>query len=109
MSEPTKPPQALVLLVEDDPHVVKFVEAALTAMDYRVVHAGSGKQALALAAQYVPDLVLLDLGLPDMDGLGVIRGLRPWCKASILVLSARGQERCKVEALDLGADDYLTK
>jgi two-component system KDP operon response regulator KdpE len=109
VSAASNTPRALVLLVEDDPQVVKFVETALTAMDYRVLHAGTGKQALAMAAQYVPDLVLLDLGLPDMDGLAVIRGLRPWSTASILVLSARGQERSKVEALDAGADDYLTK
>jgi len=74
-----------------------------------VLEAESGAAGLRLAEQYVPDLVLLDLGLPDVDGLQVIRALRPWCTAPILVLSARGQERSKVEALDAGADDYLTK
>src|SRR5262249_36038499 len=70
---------------------------------------GSGAEALRLAAQYVPDVVLLDLGLPDMDGREVALALRKWTPAPILVLSARGQERSKVELLDSGADDYLTK
>jgi two-component system, OmpR family, KDP operon response regulator KdpE len=99
----------LVLLVEDEPQLVKFVEASLSVSRYRVVHAANGAKALDLAAQHVPDIVLLDLGLPDVDGLAVIRGLRPWCTAPIIVLSARGQERHKVEALDAGADDYVTK
>jgi len=100
---------ALVLLVEDEPPLVRFLEATLSVMNYRVIHAPTGAKAIELAAQYVPDLVLLDLGLPDFDGIEVIRRLRPWLVAPILVLSARGQERQKVEALDAGADDYITK
>lgn len=102
-------PAPLVLLVEDEPQVVAFLEASLAANRFRVLHAPNGARALSMAAQYVPDLVLLDLGLPDVDGLEVIRGLRPWCAAPILVVSARGQERRKVEALDAGADDYVVK
>lgn len=99
----------LVLLVEDELALVKFIESSLETHGYRVVHAPTGAIGLRLAAQYVPDLILLDLGLPDIDGLDVIRSLRPWCTAPILVVSARGQERRKVEALDAGADDYVVK
>ncbi len=99
----------LVLVVEDDPQVRRFLRSSLPAHGYRPLEAASGKEALRTAAQYVPDLVLLDLGLPDIDGLEVTRGLRAWSQMPILVLSARGQERYKVEALDAGADDYLTK
>lgn len=109
MSVDATTPSPQVLLVEDDPQVVKFVRAALEATGYRVLHAENGRQALSLAAQYMPELVLLDLGLPDVDGLQVLSGLRAFCAAPVLVLSARGQERAKVDALDAGADDYLTK
>ncbi len=99
----------LVLVVEDDPQVRRFLRSSLPAHGYRPLEAADGKEALRAASQYVPDLVLLDLGLPDIDGLEVTRGLRAWSQMPILVLSARGQERYKVEALDAGADDYLTK
>jgi two-component system KDP operon response regulator KdpE len=109
MSEQASAPSPQVLLVEDDPQVVKFVRAALEAAGYRVLHAATGRQALSLVAQYMPELVLLDLGLPDLDGLQLLAQIRPFYKAPVLVLSARGQERSKVDALDAGADDYLTK
>ena len=95
-------PSPLVLVVEDESPIRKFLRVSLTSEEYRVEEAETGKQALAKAASQPPDLVILDLGLPDMDGLDVLRSLREW-------LSARGQERDKVAALDAGADDYLTK
>jgi two-component system KDP operon response regulator KdpE len=108
MSEPTVA-GPLVLIVEDDAQVRRFLRTSLPAHGYRLLEAEDGKQAVRLAAQYVPELVLLDLGLPDLDGLEVLRQIRTWSRAPIVVLSARGQERAKVEALDSGADDYLTK
>jgi two-component system KDP operon response regulator KdpE len=102
----TKP---LVLVVEDEPQMRTFVRLALTAHGYRVHEVETGREALQQAAAHTPDLVLLDLGLPDMDGLEVTRGIREWSATPVIVISARGQERQKVEALDAGADDYLTK
>lgn len=99
----------LVMIVEDDNQVLRFLRASLSSHGYRLVEARGGREALRQAEQYVPDLVLLDLGLPDMDGIEVARGLRRWSQMPILVLSARGQEHDKVAALDAGADDYLTK
>ena len=100
---------ALVLIVEDEAAVRKFVRAALIGNGYRVAEASTGEDALIEARTRSPDLVLLDLGLPDMDGLEVTRRLREWSPAPIVVISARGQEKDKVDALDAGADDYLTK
>ncbi|HEY7336904.1 MAG TPA: response regulator [Bryobacteraceae bacterium] len=99
----------LILMVEDDPQIRRFLRAALTAEDYRFQEATTAEDGLTQASAYRPDLILLDLGLPDRDGLEVIRGVRQWSTAPILVLSARGQERDKIEALDLGADDYVAK
>jgi two-component system KDP operon response regulator KdpE len=99
----------LVLVIEDEPQIQKFLRATLSAHGYRVNEATSGKQGLVLAAQQPPELVILDLGLPDMDGLDVTRELRAWTAVPIVVLSARGQDADKVAALDAGADDYLTK
>jgi two-component system KDP operon response regulator KdpE len=99
----------LVLIIDDDPPIRRFLRASLTAEGYRVVEAGSGEEGLKLAAQQPPDLVILDLGLPEMDGQEVLRRLREWLFAPILILSAKEQERQKIEALDNGADDYLTK
>jgi two-component system KDP operon response regulator KdpE len=99
----------LVLIVEDEPGVRRFLKAGLPTHGFRVIEAETGTAALRDASQYVPDLVLLDLGLPDMDGLTVTRRLREWTSVPIVVLSARGQEAQKVTALDAGADDYLTK
>jgi two-component system KDP operon response regulator KdpE len=86
-----------------------FVRLALTAHGYHVLEAQTGREGLTQAAAYTPDLVLLDLGLPDLDGLEVTKRLREWYSSPIIVISARGQEAHKVEALDTGADDYLTK
>jgi two-component system KDP operon response regulator KdpE len=99
----------LVLVIEDEPAIRKFLRASLLAHGYRLNEAETGKQGLILAAQQPPELVILDLGLPDIDGLDVTRELRAWTNVPILVLSARGQEGDKVAALDAGADDYLTK
>lgn len=99
----------LVLLIEDEAPMRRFLRTALAANDYRLVEAETAKEGLAHAAARNPDLILLDLGLPDRDGLEVARELRGWSAVPIIVLSARGRERDKVQALDLGADDYLTK
>jgi two-component system KDP operon response regulator KdpE len=99
----------LILLVEDEPQMRKFVRIALESHDYRVVEAATGEEAMRQASAYTPDAILLDLGLPDMDGLEVTRRLRDWSAVPIVIISARGQEDSKVRALDGGADDYLTK
>jgi two-component system KDP operon response regulator KdpE len=99
----------LILLVEDDPQIRRFLRAALDADGYRLLEAVTAEEGSAQAAARQPDLILLDLGLPDRDGLDVIRGVRKWGKIPILVLSARGQEKDKIAALDLGADDYVAK
>jgi two-component system, OmpR family, KDP operon response regulator KdpE len=101
--------EPLVLVVEDEPQVMRFLRATLPAHGYRMLEAASGAQALVEAQTRQPDLVLLDLGLPDLDGLEVTRRMREWSAVPIVVISARGQERDKVQALDAGADDYLTK
>lgn len=99
----------LVLLVDDEAQVRRFLRATLTSHGYRLVEAASAEEALRLATSHNPDLYLLDLGLPDLDGLEVLRRLRGWTSAPVIILSARDQERGKIEALDGGADDYLTK
>jgi two-component system, OmpR family, KDP operon response regulator KdpE len=109
VSTPAAGTGPLVLLVEDEPQVRRFLRTSLPSAGYRCLEAGTGAEALRLAAQYVPDVVLLDLGLPDMEGREVALALRKWSAVPILVLSARGQEREKVALLDAGADDYLTK
>ncbi len=102
-------PAPLVLLIEDEPQMRRFLRTALDANDYRLVEAATAKEGLAHAAARNPDVILLDLGLPDRDGLDVTRELREWSGTPIIVISARGREEDKVKALDLGADDYLTK
>ena len=99
----------LLLAIEDEPQVVRFLRASLASHGYRLIDADTGHKGLLEASARVPDLVLLDLGLPDLDGVEVARRLREWTSVPIIVLSARGQERDKIEALDAGADDYLTK
>jgi two-component system KDP operon response regulator KdpE len=99
----------LVLVVEDEPQVLRFLRAALTSHGYRLVEAGTVREAEQLATSHNPDVFLLDLGLPDGDGVDLTRRLREWTRAPIVVLSARGREEDKVNALDAGADDYLTK
>ncbi|HEX4046913.1 MAG TPA: response regulator [Elusimicrobiota bacterium] len=98
-----------VLIVEDEAAIVRFLRPALEGEGFRVVDAARGGPALELAAKVKPDVVLLDLGLPDMDGLDVLKGLRRWTAAPVIVLSARGEERDKISGLDAGADDYLSK
>lgn len=99
----------LILLIEDELAIRRFLRASLPGETYRLVEAETGKEALRLATQQPPDLVILDLGLPDMDGQDVLRQLREWLHAPIIILSARDQEEQKIAALDGGADDYLTK
>lgn len=98
-----------ILVVDDEPQIVRALGINLKALGYRVDTAGSGEEALRKAADRRPDTVILDLGLPGMDGIEVIRGLRGWTKVPIIVLSVRDAEREKIAALDAGADDYVTK
>ena len=98
-----------ILVVEDDTGISKFLKTNLTANNYDVIQTEDGKSALAMAASHCPDCMLLDLGLPDIDGNEVIRGVREWSRMPIIVISARSDEDDKATALDLGADDYLTK
>lgn len=101
--------EPVVLVVEDEPQVRRFLRASLGSRGYRLVEASTCREAEQLATSYAPDLFLLDLGLPDGDGIELTRSLRTWTHAPIIVLSARGREEDKVDALDAGADDYLTK
>jgi two-component system KDP operon response regulator KdpE len=98
-----------ILVIEDEPQIRRFLRAALTANGYRLVEAATAQEGLTQAATCQPDLVILDLGLPDLDGLEVTRRLREWATIPIIVLSARGREPDKIAALDAGADDYVTK
>jgi len=98
-----------VLVVDDEPQILRALRINLRVRDYEVHVAATGADALKVAAQYPPDLVILDLGLPDLDGVEVIAGLRGWTKAPIIVLSGRADATDKVGALDAGADDYVTK
>lgn len=102
-------PAPRVLVVDDEPQILRALRINLTARHYHVDTAPDGATALASAARHPPDAVILDLGLPDLDGVDVIRGLRGWCRVPIIVLSGRADSRDKVEALDCGADDYVTK
>ena len=108
-AQPSPDVMSRVLVVDDDPRILKTLEINLRARGFEVVLARTGEDALKLAARHHPDAVILDLGLPQLDGLDVVRGLRGWTSVPIVVLSGRGSETAKVEALDLGADDYLTK
>jgi two-component system, OmpR family, KDP operon response regulator KdpE len=103
------PPSPVVVLIEDEPQIRRFLRATLGSSGYRLHEATSGEDGLIEAATRQPDVVILDLGLPDIDGLQVIRRLREWSTVPIIVLSARGQEGDKVAALDAGADDYVSK
>ena len=98
-----------VLVVDDEPQILRALRINLRVRQYDVHVASTGTQALELAGRYPPDVVILDLGLPDLDGVEVIQGLRGWTKAPIIVLSGRADSSDKVEALDAGADDYITK
>jgi len=102
-------PGPSILVVEDEPHMRRFLRASLTSNGYRVLEAGTVAEAGLVATSHNPELYLVDLGLPDGDGLDLTKSLRAWTAAPVIVLSARGRELDKVAALDAGADDYLTK
>ena len=102
-------PEPIVVLIEDEPQIRRFLRATLTGEGYRLFEATTGADGLVQAGSRQPDVVIMDLGLPDMDGVVVIRRLREWSAVPVIVLSARGQERDKVTALDAGADDYVSK
>ncbi|THV16830.1 response regulator [Rhizobium rhizophilum] len=101
--------QSRILVVDDEPQIQRFLKPSLTAAGYEVVEAATGAEALKAVATQAPDLVILDLGLPDMDGKEVIASLRGWSDVPIVILSARDRESEKIAALDLGADDYVEK
>jgi two-component system, OmpR family, KDP operon response regulator KdpE len=100
---------ARILVIEDEQEIRRFLRASLTSHGYSLVEAEDGEGGIRQAASQQPELIILDLGLPDMDGLRVVQQIRTWSRVPIIILSARGQEQDKVEALDAGADDYLTK
>jgi two-component system KDP operon response regulator KdpE len=101
--------RSTILVVEDEPEIRRFLRSSLGAEGYRIVETSTGERATIDAGSHKPDLAIVDLGLPDVDGIDVIRRIRGWSSMPILVLSARVQERSKIEALDAGADDYVTK
>jgi len=98
-----------ILIIEDDPGICKFLRVSLHENDYDVIETNTGAKALEIISSHCPDLILLDLGLPDFDGNHIIKSVRSWTKTPIVVISARSMEEDKATALDLGADDYLTK
>jgi two-component system KDP operon response regulator KdpE len=99
----------LVLVVDDEPQILRALRTSLAARDYEVVSADTGEEGLSLAAARAPDIIVLDLGLPDLDGSEVIRRLRTWTEVPVIVLSVRDGQADKIDALDAGADDYVTK
>jgi len=101
--------QPLILIIEDEASLRRFLVPALANNDYQVLTAATGADGLAMARSHNPDIILLDLGLPDLEGGKVLQSLRQWSRKPIIIISARNQEKDKVQALDLGADDYLTK
>lgn len=98
-----------ILIIEDEKSICDFISKTLNSHEYKTTTASSGKEGMAIMTSTLPDLVLLDLGLPDMDGIEIIKKTREWSSLPIIVISARTQEREKVTALDAGADDYITK
>ena len=98
-----------ILVIEDEKSISHFISTVLNNNGYEAMQAQTGEEALSMISSHCPDLVILDLGLPDMDGLDILRSLRSWSSLPVVVVSARSHERDKVAALDLGADDYLTK
>ena len=98
-----------ILVVDDEPQILRYLRATLRSHGFQVLEAVNAKECETLTASRRPDVILLDLGLPDLDGILLTRKLREWCDAPIIVISARGQEEDKIQALDAGADDYLTK
>ena len=102
-------PTTTLLIVEDDERIRNYMKTILTTCDYAVLETGNARTALSIIASHSPDLVLLDLGLPDGDGIDMLRSIREWSQVPVIVVSARGHEKDKVAALDGGADDYVTK
>src|SRR4051812_14305852 len=102
-------PKPTILVIEDEPPLQKFLRVTLGTQHYNVIEAATGEQGLRHAATAQPDLIVLDLGLPDIDGVELTRRIREWSAIPIIIVSARGREMDKVVALDAGADDYLTK
>ena len=100
---------ATIIIVEDEAQIRRFLRATLVSEGYQVIEAETGKQGLTEAGTRKPDLIILDLGLPDMDGVEVVKGIRTWSAVPVIILSARSQESDKISALDAGADDYLVK
>src|SRR5512146_2173345 len=101
--------QSTILVIDDEPQILRALKTILTARQFQIITAARGEEGLAIAAANPPDLIILDLSLPDMDGVEVCMRLREWTQVPIIVLSVRDSERDKVIALDKGADDYLTK
>ena len=99
----------LILIVEDDNHIKNLISTTLKVNKYTYLLASSGNEAIMLAVSHKPDIILLDLGLPDMDGVEIIKNVRKWSNIPIIVISARSDDKDKIDALDLGADDYITK
>lgn len=102
-------PKPMILIIEDEKPIINYLKTILSTQSYRLVTTEFGRDGLSLAASHSPELILLDLGLPDIDGVEFIRTLRGWTSIPIIVVSARGQERDQIDALDAGADDYLVK
>lgn len=98
-----------IVMIEDEKNISNFIESALEQHDYKVMSAANGRDGLALINSLCPDIILLDLGLPDIDGIDIIKNVRTWSAIPIIVISARANEQEKVAALDFGADDYITK
>ena len=98
-----------ILVIEDEKSISHFISTVLNNNGYEAMQARSGSEALSMISSHCPDLIILDLGLPDMDGMDILRQLRTWSSLPVVVVSARSHERDKVQALDMGADDYLTK
>jgi two-component system, OmpR family, KDP operon response regulator KdpE len=109
MSESQSQSRPTILIIEDEESIRRFLRVSLAASGYRLVESATGRDGLLQAATAQPDLIILDLGLPDMDGIDLTRQIREWSKVPIIIVSARGKEQDKVVALDAGADDYLTK
>jgi two-component system, OmpR family, KDP operon response regulator KdpE len=102
-------PEAKILVIDDEPQIRRYLRTTLANEGFEVLEAVSAQEGESLAASHRPEVILLDLGLPDMDGIDLVRRMREWCDSPIIVISARGQEEDKIQALDAGADDYLTK
>lgn len=98
-----------VLVIDDEPQICKLLRVSMKAQDYQVEEASTGQEGIERAALFKPDILIVDLGLPDMDGKDVVKRIREWMQAPIIVLTARDEEQDKIEALDAGADDYVTK